>query len=123
MGGNAIMKESDNCKKRLVCLSEKSEDGQFPECRDCIYETVCNELESKVIDRIYSLGLHEKLDDPLNVANIIDYYQQNGIDCEILYKRFWELANAFPVKAHVSKDKKFLCAYIEVKHKLEAAKK
>lgn len=115
------MKEDDNCRN-FFCGSDKAIRGKFPECSGCEFETACQSLEEKAINLIFGLGLHEEIDDPLNVANIIDHFEKKGIDCETFKKRFTEMSRILRIQGKVQENKKFICSFVEVIHKFEAAK-
>ena len=116
------MKESDKCRN-FFCGQDKAIRGQFPECSGCEFENVCQSLEDKAISLIFGLGLHEKVDDPLNVANIIDHFEEQGVDCETFKKRFTEMSQVLRIQGKLKEDKKFICSFVEVVHKFQAAKK
>ena len=118
-----IMGGRINKIQKFLFVPNKALENQYSHCEGCGHYPVCSELENKVIDLINRLGLDEKIDNPYNVANIINYYESQGVNCETLKKKFKEVKKEFQMINPISDEKKMICSYVEITDKLKAAEK
>ena len=117
------MKEEENSKHLFLYIPEE-ENHLHPECNEKLDQTERLQLKNKAFHLIQKLGLHEKINDPWNVANIIRYYQHQGVDCKKFISTLKSLnTNLKGYECLISPDKKIVSAYLELVHNFEAAKK